>query len=141
MARDTGEARIEPIDSRVPAPRRTGRDIAYEAAMLLPQLSLLMVRLIRDPRVPFRRKMLLGVVVGFVVSPIDLIPDFIAGIGHLDDIVLVSVALDRLLSGAPDEVVLEHWDGSIDALDLVRSTFAWVSEIVPSVVTRFLPWQ
>jgi len=141
MVHDAGDDGMEPIDERVPAPPRTGKDIAYEAAMLLPQLTLLMVRLVRDPRVPFRRKLLLGAVVAYVVSPIDLIPDFIAGIGHLDDIVLVSVALDRLLSGTPDDVVLEHWDGSIDALDLVRSTFAWVSEIIPSVVTRVMPRQ
>jgi uncharacterized membrane protein YkvA (DUF1232 family) len=139
MAHATGDGGIEPIDSRDPAPPRSGMDILREAALLLPQLMILMKRLLQDPRVPFRRKLLLGAVIAYVASPIDLIPDVIAGIGHLDDIVLVSMALDRLLSGTPDEIVLEHWDGSIDALDLVRSAFAWVSEIIPSVVTRVFP--
>jgi uncharacterized membrane protein YkvA (DUF1232 family) len=78
-------------------------------------------------------------VAAYVVSPIDLIPDFIGGFGHIDDIVLVSVALDRLLSGTDADIVLEHWDGSIDALDLVRSLFGWGSEIIPSVFSGMLP--
>ena len=110
-----------------------------EAALLLPNLTKLLVRLIGDDRVPLRRKVFVGAVLGYVVSPIDLIPDFIVGIGHLDDIVLVSLAIDHLMSGTSEDVVLEHWDGSVDALDLVRSVFAWGAEIVPGIFRRMLP--
>jgi uncharacterized membrane protein YkvA (DUF1232 family) len=81
----------------------------------------------------------LGLVLAYVVSPIDLIPDFVVGLGRIDDIVLVSVALDQMLNGPEADLVLEHWDGSIDALDLVRSVVAWGVEIVPSTLTRMLP--
>jgi uncharacterized membrane protein YkvA (DUF1232 family) len=129
----------EPIDRRVPESPRTTLAMAREAALLLPNLVVLILRLLRDPRVSIRRKLLLAGVATYVVSPIDLIPDFIGGFGHIDDIVLVSVAVDHLLSGTDADIVLEHWDGSIDALDLVRSLFGWGSEIIPSVFSRILP--
>ena len=127
------------IDESPPVPRRTYGDLALEAALLLPNLTKLLGRLLVDDRVPLRRKVFVGAVLAYVVSPIDLIPDFIVGIGHLDDIVLVSLAVDQLMTGTSEDVVLEHWDGSVDALDLVRSVFAWGAEIVPSVFRRMLP--
>ena len=42
-----------------------------------------------DPRVPKRAKWLAGAAVAYALSPIDLIPDFIPVIGHLDDLVIV----------------------------------------------------
>jgi len=66
-----------------------------------------------------------------VISPIDLIPDFIVGFGKLDDIILLSLAIDYLMTGFDQSIVEEHWDGSIDALDLIRSLFRWGAEVVP----------
>jgi uncharacterized membrane protein YkvA (DUF1232 family) len=108
-------------------------------ALLLPNLLKLLTRLMRDPRVPIRRKVFIAAVMAYVVSPIDLIPDFVVGLGRLDDIVLVSLAVDHLMKGSSESIVLEHWDGSIDALDLVRSIFAWGAEIIPPSVRKFLP--
>ncbi|MGI9666617.1 MAG: YkvA family protein [Acidimicrobiia bacterium] len=130
---------LSAIDNSVPVERRTWGDVALEAALLLPNLVKLLLRLLADDRVPTRRKVLVGAVVAYVVSPVDLIPDFILGFGHLDDIVVVSVALNHLMEGTSQEVVLEHWDGSQDALDLVQSVFAWGADIVPSFLHRFLP--
>ena len=42
-----------------------------------------------DPRVPRRAKWLAAAAVAYAVSPIDLIPDFIPVVGHLDDVVIV----------------------------------------------------
>lgn len=139
MADATADPRFEPIDQRVPAPPRTYGELALEAALLIPNLVKLITRLLRDPRVPIKRKVALGLVLGYVVSPIDLIPDFVIGLGRIDDIVLISVALDQMLNGPEAHLVIEHWDGSIDSLDLVRSVVAWGVEIVPSVVSRMLP--
>jgi len=127
------------VDDTVPAPRRTWRDMSFEAALLLPNVTKLLARLIVDPRVSTRRKVLVGAVLVYIVSPVDLIPDFVIGVGHLDDIVLASLALDHLMAGTDEAIILEHWDGSIDGLDLVRSVFAWGADIVPAVFSRVLP--
>lgn len=107
--------------------------------LLLPNLLKLLNRLFADPRVPLRRKVFLAAVIVYVVSPIDLIPDFFVGIGQLDDILLVSLAVDHLLKGADADVLRQHWDGSDDSLDLVRSVSSWMSEIVPKAIRNRLP--
>lgn len=129
---------VNPIDDAVPPPARTWNEVALEAALLLPNVMKLLARLMADRRISTRRKVLIGAVAAYVVAPVDLIPDFVVGIGHLDDVVLVSLAVDHLLSGTDEAIVREHWDGSRDALDLVRSVFAWGAEIVPSVFSRMM---
>jgi uncharacterized membrane protein YkvA (DUF1232 family) len=86
-----------------------------------------------------RRKALAFAVLVYVVSPIDLIPDIFFGIGLLDDIILSAVALHHLMEGAGRDVVLEHWDGSEDALDLVLSVFEWGAEVIPGPLRKALP--
>lgn len=137
MSEDAHE--LSAIDNAVPAERRTWSEVALEAALLLPNLVKLLLRLLADDRVPVRRKVLVGAVAVYVVSPVDLIPDFIIGFGHLDDVILVSLALNHLMEGTSEEVVLEHWDGTLDALDLVRSVVSWGADVVPTMFHRFLP--
>jgi len=55
----------------------------------------------RDPRVPWHVKVLLAVVVGYALSPIDLIPDFIPVLGYLDDLVLVPIGIALALRMVP----------------------------------------
>jgi uncharacterized membrane protein YkvA (DUF1232 family) len=139
MAPDIPDHSSDAIDRSLPVRARAWNEVALEAALLLPNLLKLLTRLLRDPRVPIRRKVFIGAVMAYVVSPIDLIPDFVVGLGRLDDIILVSLAVDHLMNGSEEAIVLEHWDGTIDALDLVRSIFAWGAEIIPPSVRKFLP--
>lgn len=57
----------------------------------------------RDPRVPWYAKAFAACVVGYAFSPIDLIPDPIPVLGHLDDLILVplGVLIARRLIPAP----------------------------------------
>lgn len=139
MRRRNAEPGIDAIDERAAAPPRGVRELAVESVAMAPNLVKLLARLSMDPRVPMRRRALVAAALAYVVSPVDLIPDFLPGLGRLDDLVLVSVAVDRMLSGADAQIVAEHWDGSEDALDLVRSAFAWGADLVPSVLGKFLP--
>lgn len=127
------------VDESAPVPPRTPPELAMEAVLLLPNIVKLLSRLLRDRRVPVRRKVFIAAVFGYVVSPVDLIPDFVIGIGRLDDLVLVSLAIDHLMSGAEEAIVIEHWDGTEDGLDLVRSTFSWAASIIPDAIRAKLP--
>jgi uncharacterized membrane protein YkvA (DUF1232 family) len=126
------------IDDAPPVDARSRQDLVIEAALLLPNIVKLLSRLLRDRRVPMRRKAFIGAVLAYVISPVDLIPDFVIGIGRLDDLVLVSLAIDHLMSGAGEDIVRSHWDGSEDGLDLVRSVYAWGAAIIPDGVRRLL---
>lgn len=69
-------------------------------------------RLLRDPRVPAMPKWLVpaGALI-YLVSPIDLIPDFILGLGQLDDLSVIAVAvalITLLVRWSPQEIVDEH---------------------------------
>jgi len=126
------------IDDATPVDTRSRQDLVIEAVMLLPNIVKLLSRLLRDRRVPMRRKALIGAVLAYVISPVDLIPDFVVGIGRLDDLVLVSLAVDHLMSGAEENIVRMHWDGSEDGLDLVRSVFAWGAAVIPEGIRNLL---
>ena len=58
----------------------------------------------RDPRVPWYAKALLGLVVAYTFSPIDLIPDFIPVLGYLDDLVVIPSLIALALRMIPPEV-------------------------------------
>ena len=122
-----------------PVDKRQAKEIAREAILLIPNVVKLLGRIIRDPRVSVRRKSFAAAALVYVVSPIDLIPDFIVGFGQLDDLVIVAVALNHLIAGTGREVIEQHWDGSADSLDLVLAATEWGTEIIPGPLRRMLP--
>lgn len=62
----------------------------------------------KDPRVPLRAKILTAVVVGYALSPIDLIPDFIPVLGYLDDLVLLPLGISLIMKMIPEDVLDEY---------------------------------
>ena len=69
-------------------------------------------RLLRDPRVPRRTKIVLALTVPYLASPIDLVPDFIPVVGHLDDALIVALAAAYVVRTAGRDVVDELWPGT-----------------------------
>src|SRR4051812_16554681 len=64
-----------------------------------------------DPRVPWPHKPLLAAAVGYLLLPVDIVPDFIPAIGFLDDAFVAALAVRLVLRRAGPEVVTEHWAG------------------------------
>jgi uncharacterized membrane protein YkvA (DUF1232 family) len=95
------------------------KTMAHELVTLLPNLVRLFRGLLRDPRVPRGSKVLLVVGAVWLVSPIDLIPEFLPGIGGLDDAVVAGLVLRHLVKRAGPEVVREHWPGDPRTLGLL----------------------
>lgn len=62
---------------------------------------------LKHPRTPWLAKLLLGLAVGYVLLPFDLIPDFIPVIGHADDLVIVPLLVYLALKLIPDEVLAD----------------------------------
>lgn len=82
-----------------------------ELAGVLPGCVTTVRRLFRDPRVPARAKLAVGFALLWVLSPIDLVPEFLPVIGPLDDVVVVALALRYAVRRAPRPVLLEAWPG------------------------------
>ena len=72
----------------------------------------LVYRLMLDPRVPLRLKALVPAALIYLVSPIDLLPDIVPLLTHIDDAVVLLLAVGLFLSKAPREVILEHIRGT-----------------------------
>lgn len=81
---------------------------AIDAVRKLPTYARLVWGLARDSRVGPQQKLILVGVIGYLLMPIDIIPDFIPVLGQLDDVAVVLLGLDLFLKSAPDAVVDEH---------------------------------
>ena len=98
---------------------RGRREDARALATFIPDCVVLVSRLVRDPRVPRRRKLLLVALVGYLASPIDLVPDFIPVAGQLDDAIIVGLVLRHLVKTSGDALIRELWPGPEQSLSLI----------------------
>lgn len=129
---------IERYDPGINKTEAADKTRLKEYALFAPRLVKLVFRLMRDRRVPARAKAILVMLGAYLASPIDLIPDFIPGLGHVDDLVLAAFALDQILNRVPDHVVREHWDGDEDVLQIVREILDIAAGIVPDWLRKRL---
>ncbi len=90
-----------------------------ELAGFLPDCVTTVRRLRRDPRVPRRAKVAVAIAGLWVISPIDLIPEFLPVIGPLDDVVVVALAFRYAARQIPVEVLYEAWPGRRSVLERV----------------------
>ncbi|MDQ1711490.1 MAG: hypothetical protein QOE45_940 [Frankiaceae bacterium] len=98
--------------------------IAREAAQFVPDVARLFRDVAKDPRVPKRVKYEVGAAAAYLVLPFDVIPDFIPGLGQLDDVAVIGWAVRRLLMGAGENVLREHWHGTDRGLELLLQAAA-----------------
>ena len=89
--------------------RRLPPGLLRDVAAFLPACVTAARRLRRDPRVPRRAKVALLVAMVWVISPIDLIPEFLPVIGPLDDVVAVVLLLRYAGRSIPRPVLLDAW--------------------------------
>jgi uncharacterized membrane protein YkvA (DUF1232 family) len=89
--------------------RRLPPGLLRDVAEFLPACVTTARRLRRDPAVPRRAKIALLVAVAWVISPIDLLPEFLPVIGPLDDVVAVVLLLRYAARAIPRETLLAAW--------------------------------
>jgi len=86
--------------------RHTKKVKAQVQDMKCSVLALYLAR--RDPRIPFKSKILIAIAVGYLLSPIDIIPDFIPVIGQLDDLLIVPVLVGWAIKSIPSKILDEY---------------------------------
>jgi uncharacterized membrane protein YkvA (DUF1232 family) len=87
------------------------RTEARALAGFIPDCVVLLRRLLGDHRVPRRRKLVVFGLVGYLLMPVDLVPDFIPVAGQLDNAIIAALALRYVLRGAGPQLLREHWPG------------------------------
>jgi len=99
--------------------------------LLLPDLFLLITRLMLDGRVEGRHKIYMGAALVYVISPINLISERRFGVlGYLDDVVVVVAALNNLVNEIDPAIVTEHWSGKADLLASMQRILAQADNLV-----------
>jgi uncharacterized membrane protein YkvA (DUF1232 family) len=96
------------------------RSTAKVMARFIPDMIILFKRLLGDSRFSRRRKLLLWLTVGYLVLPIDIVPDFIPVAGQLDDAIVVALVLRWMLRGVDPTVLDELWPGPLAGLELLK---------------------
>jgi uncharacterized membrane protein YkvA (DUF1232 family) len=91
-----------------------------EALRLLPDVIRLVRRLAGDPTLPRGVRIRLALLVGYLLCPIDLIPDFIPVVGYADDAIIVAWVLRSVARVAGPEALERHWPGTPEGLRVVR---------------------
>ena len=97
--------------------RRTGSAVDWRAMMrLVPDVVRLVKRLATDPAVPRATRWWLLALLGYLLLPFDLVPDFIPVIGFADDAVIVAIVLRFAIRHAGMDAIERHWPGTPDGL-------------------------
>ena len=106
--------------------------------LFVPNLVVLCGKLMVDPRVPAKERLLVAGAIVYAIVPLDLIPDMIPFVGQIDDAYLIALTLLRLMTISEPEVVREHWRGGGDVVELIGSTALISAKFLPKKVRRVL---
>jgi uncharacterized membrane protein YkvA (DUF1232 family) len=129
------------LRARVVAPDPGTGSGLRDLLLLLPDLTVLLMRLVRDDRVPPGAKFVGALGVAYVLSPIDLIPTLVFGpLGLVDDLFFVGSALSGLLNRVHPDVVRGHWSGQGDALEVIQRVALWSETQIRSRVRGVFRW-
>jgi uncharacterized membrane protein YkvA (DUF1232 family) len=98
-----------------------GRDpiTLRETLRLLPDVIRLLRRLAADRDLPRSIRLRLGLLLLYLLSPVDLVPDFIPAIGYADDAVIVALVLRAVVRAAGPDVLAAHWPGTPAGLEVL----------------------
>lgn len=124
----------------VASPRRGAKRTVMYYIRQLPQYLRLLGGLLTDRRVSMVDKLLVVGAIAYIVTPVDLIPDFIPFFGEIDDVYILVLALQRLVANAGRLVLLDHWGGNPrDLADLnLRGALTAAAFFLPKRIRRRL---
>jgi len=99
---------------------RPSRNLAGAALRLLPDMLSMLRALVGDPATPRTERWLLIGLFAWLASPIDLLPEFLPGIGPLDDIVVAALVLRFVARRLGRDYLRAHWPGNDDGFAMVE---------------------
>ncbi len=99
--------------------RPRGMDLT-EAKRFVPDVARLIGSLARDPSLGRGTRVRLYLLLAYLASPIDLVPDFIPVLGYADDVTIVAIALRSVVRRSGADALDAHWRGSAGGLAAVR---------------------
>lgn len=93
-----------------------------------------------DPRIPERDKKVLLGMLALIISPIDLIPDWIPFIGLMDDLVLLALVLDYFFEVLDQEIILSHFPWDMKKYVFLKRSSKFITVLTPNRIKEML-WK
>jgi hypothetical protein len=90
----------------------------------------------RDERIPERDKVVVGGLLLLILSPVDLIPDWIPVLGMLDDIAMIALVLDYLVNTLDERILLSHYPFGMKSYSRLRRLARILSLLAPKFLKR-----
>src|SRR3712207_139693 len=91
-----------------------------EYILLIPDIMVLLYRLMKDNRVNKKIKISIGSLIAYLALPVDIIPDSVSVLGKIDDFGISFMLLDKIIDDIPEEIILEHWQGRVNIITKVK---------------------
>ena len=95
-----------------------------------------LVETANDERIPAADKKILLAMIALVLSPIDLIPDWIPFFGQLDDLILISFILDYFFEVLDSQVILSHYPWGMKSFARLRAMARFLQFFVPGFIKK-----
>jgi uncharacterized membrane protein YkvA (DUF1232 family) len=100
-----------------PVPRTGAKRTLVDVIKQIPDYLRLLGGLLTDRRVSGVDKLLVAGAILYIITPLDLLPDFVPFLGEVDDVYLLMLAIQRLIANAGRRVVADYWVGSLSDLN------------------------
>jgi uncharacterized membrane protein YkvA (DUF1232 family) len=144
--REAAPAQVVSVTDREPTagddgkePKESFVEHGFKAvAASIPAVGRLLWKLTTDPRVPVKHKIILGGAAAYLLSPFDVIPDRIPGVGQLDDFAVVVAALDIVLNQTDADIVHSHWTGDPHTLANIQRMVGIASQLRGSKLRKWM---
>lgn len=103
--------------AETPTPRTGAKRTLVDVIKQIPDYLRLLGGLLTDRRVSGVDKLLVAGAILYIITPMDLLPDFVPFLGEVDDVYLLMLAIQRLIANAGRRVVADYWVGSLSELN------------------------
>ena len=111
---------------------RSRDGLMRQALRLLPDLLRLLPRLAADRSLPRGVRVRLVLLLAYLASPVDLVPDFIPVVGYADDAIIVAAVLRSVVRRAGVQAIGHHWPGTQDGF----AALCWITGLTPPDASR-----
>lgn len=103
-----------------------GAKVAKDIIFMIPDIIALLIRMLKDSRVPIKTKLAVSASVAYIVFPIDILPDKIPIIGSIDDVAVILFALNRIAIDVDINVIIENWEGNNELLLTLKTGLSYL---------------
>lgn len=110
------------LEDKLPHKVKFAKDIIFA----LPDIVALIVRLLKDKRVPIKTKMSIAASLAYLTAKSDIIPDNLPFIGKIDDVAVIVFALNRIANDIDMKVIVENWEGKNDLLFTLKNSLSYL---------------